>query len=81
MHTALMSAYTEATRRYIGERIREARGSLSHDAFGKTCGMGRQHLISLEQGKHLPREATLVKLAKASGHPVEWFLPDHARAA
>lgn len=70
-----MSIITQEIRDYVGARIREARGSESHDKLGKRCGLGRQHLIRLEQGRGLPRQETLEAIAKATGKPVDWFLP------
>ncbi len=72
---------TGAYREHVGARIREARTSagLSHDRLAVAAGMSgagaRQHLIKLEQGKHLPRHDTLAAIAAATGRDIEWFLP------
>lgn len=47
---------------------------LSHDALGKRMGMTRQQLIKLEQAKNRPRPETLLRIAEATGKPIEWFL-------
>ena len=65
----------------IATRIKRARktagedgDSLTHDEFGERCGLVRQHLIKLEQGKNRPRAATLRRISEASGRSVDWFL-------
>ena len=65
----------EAHRQRVGARIRQARkaAGLSHDALAATVGTSRQHLIKLEQGRHLPRPDMLAAIADATGKPEQWF--------
>lgn len=60
----------------IAARVKRARKALglSHDALGQRCGMYRQNLITLEQGKHRPRLNTLERIAFATDRDVRWFL-------
>ncbi len=60
----------------IAARIKRARKTkgLSHDQLGDLCGMYRQNLIKLEQGRHRPRLGTLVRISEATGRSVDWFL-------
>ena len=58
----------------IATRIKRARKPLSHDQFGAKVGTSRQHLIKLEQAKHRPRAEMLLRIARESGHDVDWFL-------
>lgn len=77
----MRGGHTETYKQYVGHKIREARktSGLSHDRLAAAAGMdgkgARQHLIKLEQGKHLPREQTLRVIAEATGREVGWFLP------
>lgn len=77
----MRGCYTGDYKRHIGLRIREARkaNGFSHDRLAAAAGMSgkgaRQHLIKLEQGKHLPRDETLRAIATATGRDVEWFVP------
>jgi transcriptional regulator with XRE-family HTH domain len=61
---------------FLGTRIKRARKSagLSHDKLGALIGINRQHLIKLEQAKHRPRAALLLKIAEATGRESDWFL-------
>lgn len=76
-----MVSYTEPYAQYVGRKIREARvaAGLSHDRLAAKAGLpesgGRQHLIKLEQGRHLPRPETLEKIAAATERPMGFFLP------
>jgi len=61
----------------IAGRVRRARRSLglSHDQLGERMGgVSRQHLIKLEQAKHRPGPDMLLRIAEATGRPVDWFL-------
>jgi transcriptional regulator with XRE-family HTH domain len=65
---------------HLAARLREARltadggAPLSHDRLGARIGVGRAHLIKLEQAKHRPRAGLLTKYAEATGRSVDWFL-------
>jgi transcriptional regulator with XRE-family HTH domain len=61
---------------FIGGRVRRARRllGLSHDALGARMGMTRQQLIKIEQAKHRPQLETLLRISKATGKPLEWFV-------
>lgn len=61
----------------IAARIRRARRQkgLSHDKLGEAIGgVSRQHLIKLEKAKHRPRAEMLLKIAEATGKPLDFFL-------
>jgi transcriptional regulator with XRE-family HTH domain len=61
----------------IAARIRRARrqSGLSHDRLGEAIGgVSRQHLIKLEKAQHRPRADMLVRIAEATGKPVDYFL-------
>lgn len=71
-----MSYLTQAHRVRVGKRIRLARLSSefrSHDALAREVGTSRQHLIKLEKGQHLPTDAMLDRIAKATERDVEYF--------
>jgi transcriptional regulator with XRE-family HTH domain len=67
---ALIAARIRRARRESGENGKV----VSHDKFGQIVGTSRQHLIKLEKAKHRPRAEMLLKIAEASGRPVDWFL-------
>jgi transcriptional regulator with XRE-family HTH domain len=56
-------------------RVRAARGALnmSLDEFAAEIGVGRSTLIRIEAGKREPKEHELLRMASASGLPVEFF--------
>lgn len=60
----------------IGARIRRARREegLSLDGLAGLADTSRQHLISLEKGRHRPRPEMLGRIAVALSRPVEFFL-------
>lgn len=66
----------EAPLKMVAARIRRARkeADLSHDRLGDRVGTSRQHLISLEKGRHRPRLEMLSRIADATGREVGWFL-------
>jgi transcriptional regulator with XRE-family HTH domain len=66
----------EAPLKLIAARIRRARkeADLSHDRLGERVGTSRQHLISLEKGRHRPRFEMLSKIADATERDVDWFV-------
>lgn len=59
----------------LGARIRAARvdAGLTLDKLAGRIGSTRQHLIKLEKGQHKPLLEMRLKLAEATGQPVEWF--------
>lgn len=65
----------------IAARIRRARrqSGLSHDKLGEAIGgVTRQHLIKLEKATHRPRAEMLIRIAEATGKPVDYFLVEEA---
>lgn len=65
----------------IAGRIRRARrqAGLSHDKLGDAIGgVSRQHLIKLEKAQHRPRADMLLRIAEATGKPVDFFLVEEA---
>lgn len=61
----------------LAERIKKARrdAGLTHDDLGERMGgVTRQHLIKLEKGKHRPRAEMLIRLAKATGKEIDYFV-------
>lgn len=60
----------------VAARIKRARreADLSHDRLGERVGTSRQHLISLEKGRHRPRLEMLTRIAEATERDVDWFL-------
>lgn len=60
----------------IAARIRRARREegLSLDGLAGLADTSRQHLISLEKGRHRPRPEMLGRIAQALSRPVEFFL-------
>lgn len=74
MSTATQDRLREAPLKLLAARIREARGGLSHDKLGEKVGTSRQHLISLEKGRHRPRLEMLTRIAEATERDVDWFL-------
>ena len=83
MNTCFVSAYTESLRKQIGERVKEARvdKGLTLDKLGAKAGLGRSHLIKIEQGKILPRPETVKKIARATGRKADWFTSSLDEAA
>lgn len=41
-------------------------------------GVTRQHLIKLEKARHRPGPEMLLRVAEATGRPVEYFLVEEA---
>lgn len=68
----------EAHKIRVGQQIRKARlhTGLSHDKFAARVGTGRQHLIKLEKGMHLPGPELLAAIARESGKSPEFFESD-----
>lgn len=66
----------DAPLKLVAARIKRARkeADLSHDRLGESVGTSRQHLISLEKGKHRPRLEMLTKIAEATGRDIDWFV-------
>lgn len=66
----------EAPLKLVAARIKRARreADLSHDRLGERVGTSRQHLISLEKGRHRPRLEMLTRIAEATERDVDWFL-------
>lgn len=66
----------DAPLKLLAARIKRARreADLSHDRLGERVGTSRQHLISLEKGRHRPRPEMLTKIAEATGREIDWFL-------
>ncbi len=65
----------------IAARIRRARRQtgMSHDKLGVALGgVTRQHLIKLEKAQHRPRANLLIRIAEATGKPVDYFLVEEA---
>ena len=59
----------------IAGRIKRARKEFgTHDQLAAELGTNRSHLIKLEKALHRPRAETLLKIAAATGRPVDWFL-------
>lgn len=73
----------EPLRHYVGAKIKEARvaARLSHDRLGERTGHTRQHLIKLEQGRHMPTRETLERIAGALDRDADWFLPPQGEAS
>jgi len=79
----LREALRDAPLKLVAARIRRARRDeeLSLDGLAGLADTSRQHLISLEKGKHRPRPEMLGRIAQATGKPVEFFLEEeHDRA-
>lgn len=71
----------EAPLKMIAARIRRARkdaDEMTLDTLAERAGTSRQHLISLEKGKHRPRPVMLAKIAEATGKPLEFFVDAEA---
>ena len=62
--------------RNIHNRIKERRQELglSQDALGKACQVGQSTVANWERGGHVPRQATLEKIAKALKTEEVWLL-------
>lgn len=83
----------EAPLKMIAARIKRARkeaDEMTLDVLAGKAFTSRQHLISLEKGKHRPRPEMLMKIAEATGKPLDFFVdaeavdnpfPDDAEAA
>lgn len=59
-------------------RIRQARreAGLSLDRLAELADTSRRHLIRLEKGEHKPLRPLLVRIAEATGKPLEFFDDD-----
>jgi DNA-binding XRE family transcriptional regulator len=62
---------------YISKRIAQARSAakLTQAELAQKSGLPQSHISRLESGKHSPSRATIEKIAKALGLPVETFDP------
>ena len=62
--------------RTIHNRIKERRQELglSQDRLAKACHVGQSTVANWERGGHIPRQATLVKIAKALKTEEGWLL-------
>ena len=70
----------DAPLKLIAARIRRARraGDMSLDGLAGLADTSRQHLISLEKGRHRPRPEMLTRIAFATGKPLDYFLLEAA---
>lgn len=67
----------------IPNRIKQRRKELglSQDALAKACGVGQSTVANWERGGHIPRQATLHKIAKALKTDDVWILSgEHTKA-
>ncbi|MEO0606841.1 MAG: helix-turn-helix transcriptional regulator [Pseudomonadota bacterium] len=62
----------------IGQRIRRARidASITQQQLGDLLGRSSQQVHKYEQGTNRVSAGTLFAIAKALGHPVDWFFLD-----
>lgn len=77
----LQEEIRKAPARLIAGRIKQARkgAELTLDGLGEALGgVTRQHLIKLEAAQHRPRAEMLLRIAEATGKPVEFFLIEEA---
>ena len=60
----------------VGDRIRAARrqAGFTVEALAAKSGAGRSTLIRVERGFHLPRAATLRRIAEVTGVSADWRL-------
>ena len=59
----------------LADRVRKAREitGLSQDELATRAGVGRATLARIEQGKNVPRRATIIALAFATGVDLNWL--------
>lgn len=59
----------------LADRVRKAREvtGLSQDELAARAGVGRATLARIEQGKNVPRRATIIALAFATGVDLNWL--------
>jgi putative transcriptional regulator len=69
----LTLAECQSTLTFVRNNVRELRKAKgwSQDQLGDEVGASRQTVISIEQGKYLPRLDLAFAIAKAFGKPVE----------
>lgn len=74
----------DAPLKMIAARVRKARKEandgkgMTLDALAEAAGTSRQHLISLEHGRHRPRPEMLTRIGEATGKPLEFFVDAEA---
>lgn len=75
-HVTLREQIKNVPLQTIASRLYTARvdAKLSHDKLAEAAGTSRQHLISLEKGKHRPGPEMLERIATALGKEADWFL-------
>ncbi len=61
---------------HIAQRIKERRKELglSQDSLAKACSVGQSTVANWESGSHIPRQASLTKIAKALDTNDIWLL-------
>ncbi|MCX5689768.1 MAG: helix-turn-helix transcriptional regulator [Planctomycetota bacterium] len=60
---------------WVSKRIRDARNeaALTQEQLAAASGLPQSHISRIENAKHSPARATIEKIAKALGKPVEYF--------
>lgn len=63
----------------FSEKVRDARLQLglSQQQLGEATGVSVRTILSYEKGKKMPRQGTILKLAKALGVSVKFLVDDH----
>ncbi len=70
---------SETYREQVAQRIFRARldAGLTLDGLAAKIGTSRQHLIKLEQGKHLPQPRMFAAIAEATGTDLGTLKGEH----
>ena len=60
---------------WVSKRIRDARtqAGLTQEQLAAETGLPQSHISRIENAKHSPARATIEKIAKALGKPLEFF--------
>lgn len=60
---------------WVSKRIKDARveAGLTQEQLAEKTGLPQSHISRIENAKHSPARATIEKVAKALGKPVEFF--------
>jgi DNA-binding XRE family transcriptional regulator len=60
---------------WVSKRIKDARSeaALTQEQLAELTGLPQSHISRIENAKHSPARATIEKIAKALGKPVEFF--------
>jgi len=58
----------------LAERIKEVRGNLTQDNFGKLLGVSKSQISKYESRKAIPPSATIDKIASTGNKTREWLL-------